>query len=163
VAESFERIHRSILVNMGVLPLQFEGGANAVSLGITGSELFEIHGVAHGLKPMGHVTIRATGGKGIEFKALVRIDTPEELIAFRAGSDRDRDRLQYRPPLLSGPQPRRSCADRALRVGRRLPRRVDGAARGAGRLDARAARSAVRGARLRGYRTGTGAGLRTAR
>jgi aconitate hydratase len=86
VAESFERIHRSNLVNMGVLPLLFTGGASAASLGITGTEVFEIHGVAQGLRPAGTVTVKAVGPNGtIQFDALVRIDTPEELVAFRHG------------------------------------------------------------------------------
>ena len=85
LAESFERIHRSNLVNMGVLPLVFTGGANAASLGITGTEVFEIRGVAEGLRPAGTVTVRATGAKTLEFEALVRIDTPEELVAFTHG------------------------------------------------------------------------------
>jgi aconitate hydratase A / 2-methylisocitrate dehydratase len=85
IAESFERIHRSNLVNMGVLPLQFQSGATAASLKLTGRELFEIIGIAHGLKPMGEVTVRATGDRTTEFQALVRIDTPEELLAFRHG------------------------------------------------------------------------------
>jgi aconitate hydratase len=86
IAESFERIHRSNLVNMGVLPLVFQNGATAASLGITGTELFEVHGVAEGLRPMGTVQVRATGADAtIEFEALVRIDTPEELVAFRHG------------------------------------------------------------------------------
>jgi aconitate hydratase len=85
IAESFERIHRSNLVNMGVLPLQFEGGANAASLKLTGREVFEIAGIKDGLKPMGHVSVRAIGDQTIEFRALVRIDTPEELVAFRHG------------------------------------------------------------------------------
>jgi len=85
IAESFERIHRSNLVNMGVLPLQFPSGATAASLGLSGQEVFEIVGVAEGLKPGGLVTVRAKGEKTIEFDAVVRIDTPEELIAFRHG------------------------------------------------------------------------------
>ena len=85
VAESFERIHRSNLVNMGVLPLQFQGGATAASLKLTGRERFEVIGVTDGLKPMGQVTVRATGDHIVEFQALVRIDTPEELVAFRHG------------------------------------------------------------------------------
>jgi aconitate hydratase len=85
VAESFERIHRSNLVNMGVLPLQFIGGASAASLGITGQELFEIKGVAEGLRPAGTVVVRAIGEKTVEFEAVARIDTPEELVAFRHG------------------------------------------------------------------------------
>jgi len=85
IAESFERIHRSNLVNMGVLPLQFETGANAASLGLTGRESFELVGIADGLRPGGTVTVRAAGEKTIEFHALARIDTPEELVAFRHG------------------------------------------------------------------------------
>jgi aconitate hydratase len=85
IAESFERIHRSNLVNMGVLPLQFEAGANAASLGLTGRESYELVGIADGLRPGGMVTVRAAGEKPIEFQALARIDTPEELVAFRHG------------------------------------------------------------------------------
>jgi aconitate hydratase len=85
IAESFERIHRSNLVNMGVLPLQFEHGTNAASLKLTGCELFEIVGIKDGLKAMGYVTVRAVGDQTVEFQALVRIDTPEELVAFRHG------------------------------------------------------------------------------
>ena len=86
IAESFERIHRSNLVNMGVLPLQFHAGATAASLGLTGRERFEIVGIADGLRPGGLVTVRAIGEHGsIEFQAVVRIDTPEELVAFRHG------------------------------------------------------------------------------
>jgi aconitate hydratase len=85
IAESFERIHRSNLVNMGVLPLQFNSGASATSLKLTGREFFEIIGIKDGLKAMGHVTVRAVSDQAIEFQALVRIDTPEELVAFRHG------------------------------------------------------------------------------
>jgi len=87
IAESFERIHRSNLVNMGVLPLQFQAGASAASLGLTGRERFELTGIAEGLRPGGLVTVRAVGDapKAIEFQAVVRIDTPEELVAFRHG------------------------------------------------------------------------------
>jgi aconitate hydratase len=87
VAESFERIHRSNLVNMGVLPLQFQAGANAASLGLTGSERYELTGIAQGLKPGGLITVRARGEaeQAIEFQAIARIDTPEELVAFRHG------------------------------------------------------------------------------
>ncbi|MBS1820275.1 MAG: aconitate hydratase AcnA [Acidobacteria bacterium] len=85
IAESFERIHRSNLVNMGVLPLLFTNGQNAASLGLTGTEQFEISGVAEGLRPHGTVKVKAVGAKTIEFDAFVRIDTPEELVAFRHG------------------------------------------------------------------------------
>jgi aconitate hydratase len=87
IAESFERIHRSNLVNMGVLPLQYKAGETATSLGLTGCELFTVTGIADGLKPAGTVRLRAAGegDKVLEFEALVRIDTPEELVAFKHG------------------------------------------------------------------------------
>jgi aconitate hydratase len=87
VAESFERIHRSNLVNMGVLPLQFESGHSAAALGITGHELFHISGIAQGLRPGGRVTVVAQpeSAAPVEFQAIVRIDTPEELVAFKHG------------------------------------------------------------------------------
>jgi aconitate hydratase len=85
IAESFERIHRSNLVNMGVLPLVFPSGATAASLGLTGRELFEVRGIAGALRPGGTVTVVATGDITTEFQATARIDTPEELVAFKHG------------------------------------------------------------------------------
>ena len=87
IAESFERIHRSNLVNMGVLPLEFHGGQNAASLKLTGRERFDIVGMAETLTPAGPVTVRGTAADGTvkEFTALARIDTPEELVAYRNG------------------------------------------------------------------------------
>ena len=87
MAESFERIHRSNLVNMGVLPLQFQDGQSPSTIGLTGAEVYEVLGVAHGLKPRALVTVRACcdAGTSIEFQAVARIDTPEELVAFRHG------------------------------------------------------------------------------
>jgi aconitate hydratase len=87
IAESFERIHRSNLVNMGVLPLQFEPGENAASLGLTGTEEYELLGIADRLTPRGVVRIvmKKSTGAPCEFKAIARIDTPEELVAFRHG------------------------------------------------------------------------------
>jgi aconitate hydratase len=87
ISESFERIHRSNLVNMGVLPLEFTAGENAASLGLSGAEVFDLVGVADGLKPRGDVRVIARGADGTarEFRATVRIDTPEELVAFRHG------------------------------------------------------------------------------
>jgi aconitate hydratase len=87
IAESFERIHRSNLVNMGVLPLQFQDGQNAALLKLTGKETFEIIGMAETLKPAGPVTVRATcvDGSVYDFTAVARIDTPEELVAYRNG------------------------------------------------------------------------------
>ncbi|MPZ16316.1 MAG: aconitate hydratase AcnA [Luteitalea sp.] len=87
IAESFERIHRSNLVNMGVLPLQFKSGDHAASLGLTGRERVDIAGIAAELQPRGELTVRATPDEGhpITFTVTVRIDTPEELVAFKHG------------------------------------------------------------------------------
>jgi aconitate hydratase len=87
IAESFERIHRSNLVNMGVLPLQFRPGESAASLGLTGQEVFDLLGSGAALAPRGTVIVRARGGDGRirEFQAVVRVDTPEELTAYRHG------------------------------------------------------------------------------
>jgi aconitate hydratase A / 2-methylisocitrate dehydratase len=87
IAESFERIHRSNLVNMGVLPLEFKHGENAASLKLTGTESYSVRGIVDGLKPRGEVRVVANGsdGQSRECTATVRIDTPEELVAFRHG------------------------------------------------------------------------------
>jgi aconitate hydratase len=87
LAESFERIHRSNLVNMGVLPLQFKDTDTAASLKLTGRERYEIRGIGVGLTPAGDVRVIATSSDGIakEFTATARIDTPEELVAYRNG------------------------------------------------------------------------------
>jgi aconitate hydratase len=85
IAESFERIHRSNLVNMGVLPLQFKAGETAGSLGLTGTESYDI--AVAGLTPRAAVTVRVMPADGPirAIQAVVRIDTPEELTAFRHG------------------------------------------------------------------------------
>ena len=90
IAESFERIHRSNLVNMGVLPLEFAAGESSASLGLTGHEVFDVAGAGAELTPRGTVTVRATADDGTltEFTATVRVDTPEELTAFRHGGFR---------------------------------------------------------------------------
>ncbi len=80
IAESFERIHRSNLVGMGILPLQFVNGQNAASLGLTGSEAFEV--VAGPDLVGAKVTVKTEKG---EFEALCRIDTPQELEYYRNG------------------------------------------------------------------------------
>ncbi|HVF40319.1 MAG TPA: aconitate hydratase AcnA [Gemmatimonadaceae bacterium] len=87
IAESFERIHRSNLVGMGVLPLEFAGGATRTTLGLTGFETFEITGLSDDMRPRATMTVRATSAEGEvkEFMALSRIDTPEELSYFRHG------------------------------------------------------------------------------
>ena len=84
LVESFERIHRSNLIGMGVLPLQFQPGESAASLGLTGQEVFEITGIEEmnsGTVPR-EVTVRADG---TEFRAVVRIDTPGEAEYYRHG------------------------------------------------------------------------------
>ena len=87
IAETFERIHRSNLVNMGVLPLQFKLGDTAASLKITGAESFVLPVLPRAPKPRGDVLVVATEADGStrEFTVTVRIDTPEELVAFRHG------------------------------------------------------------------------------
>ena len=87
IAESYERIHRSNLVNMGVLPLQFKDGQNAASVGLTGRETFALAGAGAALKPRAEVTVTATAEDGATktFTAVARIDTPEEVVAFANG------------------------------------------------------------------------------
>ncbi|MEO8945681.1 MAG: aconitate hydratase AcnA [Gemmatimonadaceae bacterium] len=87
IAESFERIHRSNLVGMGVIPLEFINGDTRQSLGITGFETFDIEGMNDEMKPHASVTIRATAHDGTvrTFKAQSRIDTPEEMQYYRNG------------------------------------------------------------------------------
>jgi len=89
IAESYERIHRSNLVGMGILPLQFVGGGNAQSLGLTGEEVLEIAGVRDVVEHFAsgrQVKVRATAaGKTKEFQALVRIDTPQEAQYYANG------------------------------------------------------------------------------
>jgi aconitate hydratase len=85
IVESYERIHRSNLIGMGVLPLQFLPGENAASLGLTGREVYAIEGLDEG--KANQVTVRATreDGSEREFQARVRIDTPQEIDYFRHG------------------------------------------------------------------------------
>ena len=85
IAESYERIHRSNLVGMGILPLQFLAGENAQSLGLTGDEVFEIKGVRELIEKFssGQQVVVSAGGK--TFKALVRIDTPQEALYYANG------------------------------------------------------------------------------
>ena len=87
IAETFERIHRSNLVNMGVLPLQFTDGESVASLGLSGHEVLDVTGIADGLHPRGNVAVRAHTPDGTvrTFTTHARIDTPEELVAFRHG------------------------------------------------------------------------------
>src|SRR5262249_19713429 len=91
IAESYERIHRSNLVGMGVLPLQFGAGDSAVTLGLTGEELYDIEGLAEALKSgfaQGRdITVRSRRADGVErtFQATIRIDTPQEVLYYQHG------------------------------------------------------------------------------
>jgi aconitate hydratase len=87
LAESYERIHRSNLVGMGILPLQFLPAQNVESLGLTGFETFDIPGIAGGLKPGQHLTLHATdeSGKPKSVEAICRIDTPYEMQYYQHG------------------------------------------------------------------------------
>ena len=89
IAESYERIHRSNLIGMGILPLQFQPGESAESLGLTGEEVFDILGLDDASKPGGRLKVTATaadnGGAARAFEVAVRIDTPQESEYYRHG------------------------------------------------------------------------------
>jgi aconitate hydratase len=85
IAESYERIHRSNLVGMGILPLQFNNGDTAATLGLTGQEVFNIEGLGDGTVKEVIVTATADNGQTTTFTARVRIDTPQEVEYYRNG------------------------------------------------------------------------------
>ena len=87
IAESFERIHRSNLVGMGVLPLQFLPGESADSLGLTGSEVFDLEGLDDSIQPHSRLTVRARSADGSElsFQVAVKLNTPIEVEYYRHG------------------------------------------------------------------------------
>jgi aconitate hydratase len=87
LAESYERIHRSNLVGMGVLPLQFEEGESAASLGLSGQEVFDIAGLDDAIRPRAHVTVTATSPDGSRriFQAVPRLDSMIEVNYYRNG------------------------------------------------------------------------------
>jgi aconitate hydratase len=87
IAESFERIHRSNLLGMGVLPLQFLEGEGCERLGLSGKERYTIEGIAEGLSPGKEVTVRAVDedGQARAFSAVVRLDTEIEVEYYRNG------------------------------------------------------------------------------
>ena len=87
ITESFERIHRSNLIGMGVLPLVFKPGENADTLGLTGQEVFSIEGLHNEMQPKSEVTVRAKKADGSEivFKAIARLDTVIEVDYYRNG------------------------------------------------------------------------------
>ena len=86
LAESYERIHRSNLVGMGVLPLQFKAGETAASVGLTGQEKLTLRGIAGKVKPRQELTIEASGPAGKKsFAVVMRLDTPVEINYYRNG------------------------------------------------------------------------------
>jgi aconitate hydratase len=90
LAESYERIHRSNLVGMGVLPLQFLPGDSAASLGLTGRESYTVHGLSEGLSPKQRLTVVARsdasdGGGERRFEAIARLDGPIDVGYYRHG------------------------------------------------------------------------------
>ena len=87
IAESFERIHRSNLIGMGILPLEYPAGESAASLGLTGEEVFDISGIEGGVEPRQDIAVRAvaTDGREVAFTARCRIDTPVEAEYYRHG------------------------------------------------------------------------------
>jgi aconitate hydratase len=118
IAESYERIHRSNLVGMGILPLQFAEGESAESLGLSGSETFAVSGVsaaiASGFARGRDVRVRARGADGVEktFTATIRIDTPQEILYYRHGGILPyvlrqlllgREKLEAPPEIVTAP------------------------------------------------------------
>jgi len=87
VAQSFERIHRSNLVGMGVLPLQFKDGTTAATLGLDGSETYDVLGLGAGLKPQQDLKLHVTrkGGETLDVPVRCRIDTPIEIDYYQHG------------------------------------------------------------------------------
>jgi aconitate hydratase len=87
IAKTYERIHRSNLVGMGVLPLEFQGNDSYQTLGLDGTETYDILGLDNNLQPLSSVTVTATKGDGTvtEFQATVRLDTPTDVINYRHG------------------------------------------------------------------------------
>jgi aconitate hydratase len=87
IAESYERIHRSNLIGMGILPLQFAPGESAASLGLSGREAFDLTGIAGGVEPAQDVAVRAVteDGREVRFTARCRVDTPVEAEYYRHG------------------------------------------------------------------------------
>ncbi len=102
IAESFERIHRSNLVGMGILPLEYTGGAKRDAYGLTGEELYDITGIEDGVRPRMSARVTAThpqSGTSCEFDVRVRIDTPDEAEYYRHGGI-----LQYMLRQLRAPK-----------------------------------------------------------
>lgn len=104
IAQSYERIHRSNLVCMGVLPLQFKDGESAQSLALTGDELYAISGITGGIEPRQSASVTATRKDGSQttFETLVRVDAPAEVEYFVQGGILDLVLRQLLQPQSSG-------------------------------------------------------------
>jgi len=87
IAGSFERIHRSNLIGMGILPLEFIGGADRATYALTGEEVYDVTGYAEGIRPGMHLDVHVSGprDRSLNFQVLLRIDTPDEAEYFRHG------------------------------------------------------------------------------
>jgi aconitate hydratase len=87
IAESFERIHRSNLVGMGILPLRFLEGQNADSLGLDGSEVYDIEGLSDAMLPKSEITVKVKKADGsvVAFKAIAQLNTTVEVNYYRNG------------------------------------------------------------------------------
>ncbi len=116
IAESFERIHRSNLIGMGVLPCQFTGGQNAQSLGLTGREVFDFGDLQNADARTVVVTATGDGAAPIQFEVRVRIDTPKERDYYRHGGI-----LQYVLRQLAGTPTTSRRASAAKPVPRKKP------------------------------------------
>ena len=105
IAESYERIHRSNLVCMGILPLQFDAGASAQSLGLTGFETYDVGGIGAGITPRqkARVSVTRQDGTRVQFDTTVRIDAPAEVEYFRHGGILE---MVLRQLLADAKQPR---------------------------------------------------------
>jgi aconitate hydratase len=123
LARSFERIHRSNLIGMGVLPLEFLADREFETLGLTGRESFTISGIESGLSTGQRLTVRATSedGTSVDFDVLTRIDTAVELEYYRHGGILQyvlRELLRDAEPSLAAAPLQASCCSRGQRCGR---------------------------------------------
>ena len=105
IAQSYERIHRSNLVCMGILPLQFDAGASPQSLGLTGFETYDVGGIGAGITPRqkARVSVTRQDGSRVQFDTTVRIDAPAEVEYFRHGGILE---MVLRQLLADAKQPR---------------------------------------------------------
>ncbi len=156
IAESFERIHRSNLIGMGVLPLQYKDGQSTQSLGLTGRESFEIAGLNRGAAEIRQGHCESDDGKVTEFEARLRIDTPKELDYYQHGgilqyvlrsSPRQARRLDSRRFPLMRPRPALPAVSADGTPGAPIGRRFEGIAA----AESLVSRPLSRTSRIRGF------------